>query len=311
MLSRRLGSVLKSSNAFRFAVPAPSYAQQRRGKASYLLNSVETDELQRLDTQHRMNLHMLHQKILHPEIPKDLERVADVATGNATWLLDLVKSRKGDSNSSNIKTKYTGFDITPSLFPKAETAPEVADIDFAVHDFFKPFPEEQLGKYDLVHIRHLSLALPVKQLDVAVKHVTSLLKPGGYIQWEEYDYEDQLAACPPCTMTTTWHVILNWVADRGYSLRFSDIIRDELKTQGMEVVEKKQFSTRGLPFCEDHKLTLLYAFDTGVPRMCLRTKGLGDEEVEKAIGECLEEWEKGVLLDYFLSRILARKPLDS
>jgi hypothetical protein len=108
-------------------------------------------------------------------------------------------------------------------------------------------------------------------------------------------------------MTTTWHEILNWVRDRGYSLHFSNAVRDELSAQGMEVVEKKQFTTKGLPFCEDHRLTMLYAFDTGVPRLCLRKKGLGEEEVERVIQECLEEWESGVLADYFLSRVLARK----
>ncbi|KAL5342145.1 S-adenosyl-L-methionine-dependent methyltransferase [Aspergillus crustosus] len=310
MLSRRLGAALKNGNAYRFAFPAPS-AQPRRNKSTYLLNAVETDELQRLDIQHRMNIHMMHQKLLHPAIPKDIEQVADIATGNATWLLELIKARKADSELSNIKTKYTGFDISPDLFPKQETSPAVANIDFALHDFFKPFPEEHLGKYDLVHARHLSVAVPIKDLDVAAKHLISLLKPGGHIQWEEYDYQDQLDNCTPCTMTTTWHVILNWVGDRGYSLRFSERIRDELAAQGLEGVERQQFTTKGLPFCEDHRLTLLYAFDTGVPRLCLKTKGHADEEVDKIIAECLEEWEKGLLVDYYLSRVLARKPLRS
>ncbi|KAL4864417.1 hypothetical protein BDV12DRAFT_176182 [Aspergillus spectabilis] len=311
MLSRRLGSFLKYNNAYRFAIPAPSYAQARRDKSSYLLNAVEINETQRLDIQHRMNIHMMHQQLLHPVIPKNLERIADVATGNATWLLDLIKSRKGASESSNIKTRYTGFDRSPDLFPRQDTTSSVADIDFALHDFFKPFPEEHLGKYDLVHARHLSLAVPVTELSVAVKQLTSLLKPGGYIQWEEYDYQDQLDACPPCTMTTTWHVILNWVRDRGYSLHFSNAVRDELAAQGLEIVEKKQFTTKGLPFSEDHRLTLLYAFDTGVPRLCLRKKGLGEDEVERVIKECLEEWERGILVDYFLSRVLARRKVDS
>ncbi|KAL2823825.1 S-adenosyl-L-methionine-dependent methyltransferase [Aspergillus cavernicola] len=287
---------------------APCYKQTRRDKSSYLLRSVETDEHERLDTQHRMNLHMMHQNILHPSIPKNFERVADIATGNGTWLFDLIKARKEDPESSNTKTRYHGFDISPALFPK-ENHPALssADLDFSRHDFYKPFPEEHIGQYDLVHARHLSLAVPIPDLDLAVKNITSLLKPGGHIQWEEYDYRDQLANCPPSKMTDTWHVILAWVADHGYSMTFSSAVHDAVKAAGLDMIEQRQFTTGGLPFCEDHRMTLLYAFDTGIPRRCLKAQGGSDEEVEGIVGECLEEWESGVLLDYYLSRVVARK----
>lgn len=87
-------------------------------------------------------------------------------------------------------------------------------------------------------------------------------------------------------------------------------MRDQIAAAGLEIVEKKQFTTRGLPRSEDHRLTLLFAFHTGVPKVCLKAKGKSDEEIEKIYAECLEELESGVILDYYMSRVVARKPVN-
>ncbi|KAL4784999.1 hypothetical protein BJX76DRAFT_325751 [Aspergillus varians] len=311
MLSCRvLGSFLKNSTASRFARVAPSFAQARRETSSYLLKAVETDENERLDIQHRMNIHMMHQSLLHPSIPKNIGHVADIATGNGTWLRDLKKARNEAPTSTTTSTKYHGFDISPALFPMQDSPQSVADIDFSVHDFYSPFPDEHIGKYDLVHARHLVLAVQGdRALTTAVKNITSLLKPGGHIQWEEYDFQYQLEKCTSGTMGSTWHIILNWVAERGYSLTFADSVQDELAATGLEVVEKKRFGTEGLPLSEDHRLTLIHSFWTGVPKHCLKVNGKSEEEAEAIVASCLEELERGVLLDYYMSRVVARRPV--
>ncbi|KAL4990730.1 S-adenosyl-L-methionine-dependent methyltransferase [Aspergillus falconensis] len=288
---------------------APSFTQTMK-KSEYLLRASEADENERLDIQHRLLLHMMRQNLLHPEIPKGFERVADIATGNGDWLFELKNARKeskSEPESITAQARYHGFDISPSLFPKLEST---ADIDFSVHDFYKPFPKEHLGKYDLVHARHLVLAVKKSHLQTAVDNISCLLKPGGYIQWEEYDFADQLAACPPCKMTSSWEVVFDWIVQRGYSLTFSSDVRDALASSGLEIVERKQFSTKGLPVSEDHRLTLLHAFYTGVPKLCWKAKGKSDEEVEQIMTGCFEEWERGVLLDYYFSRVVARRPVE-
>ncbi|KAL4770557.1 hypothetical protein BDW60DRAFT_192205, partial [Aspergillus nidulans var. acristatus] len=118
---------------------------------------------------------MMHQKLLHPDIPKRFERVADIATGNGDWLLELKKA--SESGSSTTQAKYHGFDISSSLFPKLES---VANIDFSVHDFYRPFPKEHIGKYDLVHARHLVLAVRKSSLQTAVDNISSLLSAFSY-----------------------------------------------------------------------------------------------------------------------------------
>lgn len=135
-----------------------------------------------------MLIHMMNKRMLHPEVPKNLEHVADIATGNGyafwqgstsiadaprNWIFDLKQSREGDPEA-NANTKYHGWDISPDLFPKLDSA-KVADVDFSLHDFYKPFPEDQIGKYDLVHVRHLVLAIQGSDLKVAVQNICSLL----------------------------------------------------------------------------------------------------------------------------------------
>ncbi|KAL2816495.1 S-adenosyl-L-methionine-dependent methyltransferase [Aspergillus granulosus] len=286
---------------------SPRLTQSVRQKSDYLLTAVETDETLRLDIQHRMNLHILGQRMLHPKIPKNLERVADVGTGNGTWLVDLIKYRQKNSGSGN--TKYYGFDISDSLFPKPETR-QTLDIDFATHNFYKPFPDEHVGKYDLVHGRHLSLTIQgAADLTLAMQNISSLLKPGGYLQFEEYDYQAIVDNRPSAYMATTWRILFDWVKHSGYSLDFPDDLQNTISSLGLEIIEKKQHSTKGLPICEDHRLNLFYAYMTGVPKICWKWKGKSDEEADHIIDRCLDEWEQGVLLDYFLTQIVARKPI--
>lgn len=47
----------------------------------------------------------------------------------------------------------------------------------------KPFPAEIHGKYDLVHVRMLVAAMLPEEWEPAVRNLTQLLKPGGFLQW--------------------------------------------------------------------------------------------------------------------------------
>jgi hypothetical protein len=43
------------------------------------------------------------------------------------------------------------------------------------------------GRYDFVHIRLLVLAIEQSQLPLILRSVLKMLKPGGYLQWDELD----------------------------------------------------------------------------------------------------------------------------
>ncbi|KAL4782344.1 hypothetical protein BJX76DRAFT_332971 [Aspergillus varians] len=115
-------------------------------------------------------------------IPLDgISTVADVATGTGIWLWDaqrLLNQRAGKS-----ERYFHGFDISPAQFPPA---PE--GVEFSVQDVQKPFPAEHHNRYDLVNVRLLITALPEAEYQNAVANVLTILKPGGYLQWVEFDF---------------------------------------------------------------------------------------------------------------------------
>lgn len=48
-------------------------------------------------------------------------------------------------------------------------------MSFGVHDARKPFPEEHIGKYDLVHVRLFQWVLKVHEIEQVVNNLTTLL----------------------------------------------------------------------------------------------------------------------------------------
>jgi SAM-dependent methyltransferase len=84
---------------------------------------------------------------------------------------------------SEAERKYTGFDISAQHFPETP----LPNSTFEVQDILTPFPEAFHNQFDLVHVRLLVLALRKDQFEPAVKNVMQLLKPGGWIQWEEFE----------------------------------------------------------------------------------------------------------------------------
>lgn len=119
---------------------------------------------------------------VHPSIeallPSDA-RIADVATGNAIWLLDVASSNAGQTWS------LYGFDITSEQLPGASHTP--INVRFAVCDMKKPFPSEHIAQYDLVHVRLVGIAHQENEWAATLENLRALLKPGGWLQWEEAD----------------------------------------------------------------------------------------------------------------------------
>jgi hypothetical protein len=70
----------------------------------------------------------------------------------SVWLLDVANSLSSPS------IVYHGFDISGLQFP-INISQGLGNIKFSEHDILTPFPEEHLGKYDIVHLRLLVQAL--------------------------------------------------------------------------------------------------------------------------------------------------------
>lgn len=117
--------------------------------------------------------------LLHPNVVAQLPldaHVADVATGTGIFLQYVHRERP--------ESTLHGFDISSDLFP--ETTHQ--NVTLSTMDVKKPVPEDLRGKYDLVHVRMLAAAMLPEEWAPVVRNVSMLLKPGGWLQWEECDF---------------------------------------------------------------------------------------------------------------------------
>ncbi|KAI1328721.1 hypothetical protein F5Y16DRAFT_148112 [Xylariaceae sp. FL0255] len=151
----------------------------------FTMTDVYTDSMTRLPSEvHRLNeqFDILTKNmgyIVHPSIqlPSDA-RIADFGTGTARFLLSLQPEYPN--------AVMDGYDISSALFPPKDTLPP--NITLGELDIKKPFPEHLHGMYDLVHLRLLVAGMLPEDWDPVVRNLSQILKPGGYLQWEEPDF---------------------------------------------------------------------------------------------------------------------------
>ena len=117
--------------------------------------------------------------LIHSDIPvPSSAHIADIATGNGIWLVDLGK--RLDSSVS-----LHGFDINTSMAPAAGwVAPNVS---FRRYNFFDEPPPDTVGVYDIVHVHAISTILRDSNVSLFIANMYKFLKPGGYLQVEDGD----------------------------------------------------------------------------------------------------------------------------
>ncbi|KAK3167845.1 hypothetical protein OEA41_004291 [Lepraria neglecta] len=152
---------------------------------AYML-SRNHEESRRLDAQHHFSRELAHGHLIQPSIPQSgLRSIADVGTGTGIWLREAAQ----ELATPNEQIEFTGFDISVQQFPKDS----IQGVNFVMHDIVEPFPQEYHEKFDLVHVRLLSYAIKEQDLDKAVENIIQILRPGGYLQWQEFDPIDSWA----------------------------------------------------------------------------------------------------------------------
>ncbi|KAL9602211.1 MAG: hypothetical protein Q9179_002615 [Wetmoreana sp. 5 TL-2023] len=104
-------------------------------------------------------------------------KIADVGTGTGQWLVDV---------SYEISSaQLDGFDISKEQFPS--TAWLSPQISFSELDITQSLPSALEGKYDLVHVQLFLCVVRKDNLLDIMKNLYKMLKPGGFLQWVEYD----------------------------------------------------------------------------------------------------------------------------
>ncbi|KAF3034161.1 hypothetical protein E8E12_004986 [Didymella heteroderae] len=136
-------------------------------------------EVERLDKQHKVVYTAMPQLVLAPiELSKGGRRVLDQATGSGIWIRDV---RQAASSASNT---WVGTDIEDSYFPK--TPP--SDTSYFHQSMTKPWPTDWQATFDLVHSRMALPGIGLHPLEDVVKNLVALVKPGGWIQLVEMNW---------------------------------------------------------------------------------------------------------------------------
>lgn len=94
------------------------------------------------------------------------------------WLLDMAQQLPKS-------TQLDGIDISFGQFPPREWLPK--NVNLRLVDVLTNVPEELVGKYDVIHIRHFVCVVKENEPTPLLRNVLRMLKPGGWIQWGEWD----------------------------------------------------------------------------------------------------------------------------
>ncbi|RAL62992.1 hypothetical protein DID88_004079 [Monilinia fructigena] len=132
--------------------------------------------------------------LFHPSIPiqgaprrDDLYSIADIGIGNADWLLEL-------SQNVSPNLQLYGFDISDKLFPAKEYIS--SNMILENFDAFGKLPKHLEGKFDIVHVRAFTIVVKGGHPGTLLDNIIAMLKPGGYLQWDEMDFASFSAHVP-------------------------------------------------------------------------------------------------------------------
>ena len=141
--------------------------------------------------------------------------------------------------------EFDGFDITSSNFPAAGWLP--SNVRLHVWDAFSELPEEYVGVFDVVHIRTMFSCVIENKVDPLLSNLLKMLKPGGFLQWDESD--GSAAKCqvpsPDVQAEATQTIVkLQRMFTRGQSKLHPDWIFNmpaTLQDRGCEMVAKEEY----------------------------------------------------------------------
>lgn len=116
---------------------------------------------------------------IHPSIPiSQTSTIADIGCGTGLWLLEVADSLP--------HATLIGFDNNLSQAPPQAWLPE--NIHLRQWDMMTEIPEGLEGTFDFIHMRLLICAAE-DSVAPLVQNVMRLLKPGGWMQWDELDWQ--------------------------------------------------------------------------------------------------------------------------
>ncbi|KAM5458158.1 hypothetical protein MaudCBS49596_000070 [Microsporum audouinii] len=235
---------------------------------------------------------------LHPSIPTPIQnlRIADIGTGTGLWLFDLARELPDSA-------QLDGFDISLANAPQQQWWPR--NVTLHQWNVFDDVPDEMIGKYDVVHLRLLILVVENSDPRPIIQNVYKMLKPGGYIQWDDLNYPDTHVRRTSAAPTPAFDSLREFVYSDGrhdWVLELPEI----LNSQGFE--DAKQFNYVDRPDLTkangDQHLLTMEEFATTLAAAGSRQ---ASEKIFNLIGEVYQESLVGAALSMPRAVSIARK----
>ena len=243
--------------------------------------------------------------LLPPPIKIDYSKplkVADIGTGTGDWLLQV-------ETILPVGSIFHGFDITETQF---QHVPEGSQVSLQIHDMLLPFPDTELGQYDVVHARFLMYALKSHEWAKVTDNLVMLLKPGGYLFWEDTGYD--LFSCVPATMAWTRLIIADQRAAlaAGRDLVFANKLGRCFKDVGLVDLVESMHSTFDLEEQSRKKVSaLMLRLHEQSSKGAVARGGVEElrsmEDAESLVNAVKKEVENGAEIGICLRRFIARK----
>ncbi|KAI0814424.1 hypothetical protein GGR55DRAFT_431809 [Xylaria sp. FL0064] len=123
---------------------------------------------------------LLDSTITHRIPPGNPLKVADLGCGNGVWLIDLYEELSDNAGSFQAE----GYDINTANFPSPNFLPESIQLK-KLDVLSKQLPDDITGTFDVVYIRAFSSFIINNDTKPVLSTAMALLKPGGWLQWEE------------------------------------------------------------------------------------------------------------------------------
>ncbi|KAL1892474.1 hypothetical protein Sste5346_006984 [Sporothrix stenoceras] len=238
--------------------------------------------------------------------------IADVGTGTGIWLVDLASLLPPTA-------RLDGYDFNTSKFRPAASRPP--NVQLLESNAAEPFPAEIQGTYDLVHVRLLVLGLKPSDWQPIAANLRTLLRPGGYLVWEEIDVYHFEGFPADSELADTMNQMLRFHKSRGqegggvtYPIGLDKLLDDN----GFEGARQEVFKTSDFwehPTLRGTTMTSLYTIISSYLQGMVHTGGFEDVKTkEDAVRKTSAA--KVALLDektakgnFWYWRTTARKPL--
>lgn len=236
------------------------------------------------------------------------------------WLVSLASDLQKEEKLGH-RIFFVGLDVQGGHYPAPENLPE--NMELGILDAFtEDLPTEHKGKYDVVHVRAFSSVIKQDNPGPLIKNAYEMLKPGGYLQWDDLDGGSFRPVSPgsnpsPSTVqtTATQEMVATSMKSQqaGMNLKYDWLARlgSIYEQQGLElVVDKRMEIKKELRSVMTVSLLMIHAH---IARIATRNGCLigTDQNWEEVWNKAGEEIAQGVSIIMDMIVVVGRKPTQA